>query len=224
MYMKKFAVIFVLAVSLSSLVFAGDNQLAFIRLDSDFATSGYQGGPVYQNIGPNQYVGFEIFGKNFDDVKGMKIDITWSGDTQAFTSNEASFGQVSCDYKVQAIPAGFNTVNGVATALAAESGIFTVAPLQIGVADVAGHFRMDVASQDELPAASSDYAMLYCAIFKTPANFTTSTGLVFTVKVTLVNNANVEKNLFPVYFYINTTYTDVKTKTWGEIKNQFKDF
>jgi hypothetical protein len=222
--MKKFAVIFVLAISLSSLAFAGDNSLAFVRVDSDFATSGFQGGPVFMEIDPNQFVGFEIFGKNFDDVKGMKIDITWSGDTQAITSGEAGFGQQTCDYKVQAIPDGFNTINEVPTGLAAETGIFTAAPLIITVADVAGQYRVDIASQDATPAASSDYAMLYCAIFKTPATFSTSTGLVFTVKVTLVNEANVEKNLFPVYFYINTLYTDVKTKSWGEIKNQFKDF
>ena len=65
--------------------------------------------------------------------------------------------------------------------------------------------------------------LLYLPQFRTALDFQEDTLLEIKVKVIVSDKDLVKKNLKPQYFYVNKVVS-VERKTWGEIKNQFKDF
>ena len=215
--MKKSCIIIfalILTCILSTNSFAQGNKMAYFMIDADLAQEGFQGASSVTGIGPNQLVGFAIYAKNIDVINGLKVTFDWDG-TKATQSDKSGLD----------IGSGASNINGADITVAAESSIITSAGgtlIPLGEEKEAGHYLNNYATLGAT-ASSADFGLLYYLVLQTSASFTT--GDTFSVKAEIsVANAGVEKYLGYRYFNVNATGTDVQTKTWGEIKNQFKDF
>jgi hypothetical protein len=207
--MKRCCVAFfvlILALSMATMAAAQENKLAFFDIDSDIATAGFQGGKVIDGIGGGKRVGFAIYVKNVDQLQGASLDVTWDG-TKAEKAGETG-PDISIDDR---------EVNGADVTASETNALGSI--LSIPIADEAGHFAVDFTGT---ALESSDYGLLYAVVLRTDADFTTNDNITVTVKVTVVNSTGVQKELGSREFYVNGT-VDVKTSSWGEIKNQFKD-
>ena len=209
---KSFAVIFVLilALSISSFAFAQDNKFAFFKIDAGLSTVGFDGGSAVAGIGGDQLVGFAIFVKNVDSFNSFAVNFTWDGTKAA---HDAKTGT--------ALAAETITINGEETALAAETNALTGSIMPIGEIKEAGKYENNYAVLGS-SASSADYGFIYLFVLKTASSFTTNDSFTISAKITIAE-AGVEKYLGERFFIVNGA-TDVETKTWGEIKNQFKDF
>jgi len=212
--MKKSCIIIfalILTCILSTYSFAQDNKLAYFMIDLDLAQAGFQGaGNSVVGIGPSQFIGFAIYAKNIDKINGLKVTFDWDG-TKATQSDKSGLNVGSETLKI----------NGADITVAAESNILT-SPLALGEEKVAGHYLNNYAILGG-SATSADFGLLYYFVLQTSASFTTND--IFAVKAEIsVADAGVEKYLGYRYLNVNDTSVDVQTKTWGEIKNQFKDF
>jgi len=208
--MKRSAVvIFVLILAFATTAIAQENKLAFFSIDSDLATAGFQGGRIVKDIGGGKRVGFAIYIKNEDQLRGFTVDFTWDPAKASFSGDSGP-----------AIDLDDRNVNGVDVTLSEENVLGSVA----GVGEVSedGHYKIDYAKLGGDAVASTDYGLLYLLVLKTDASFTTEDSFTITAKVSALNDSGVLKPLGERDFYVNGA-VDVKTSTWGEVKNQFKD-
>jgi hypothetical protein len=211
-YMKKiFVLIFglVLVLMLTSLAFAQQNKLAFFKLDVDLATAGYQGGSAVDGIGSGQRVGFAVYVKNVDQLRGFKVDFTWDGAKAAY--NTSSGTMIELDEV---------NVNNETATLTEDNALGSVTG--VGEVKEAGHYAQDFAKLGGDPLASEEFGLIYLLVLKTETTFSVEDSFTITAKITIANDGGVEKFLGERIFYVNGA-VDVKTSTWGEIKNQFKD-
>jgi len=200
----------IIVYALSSLAFAQDNKVAFFFLDADVATAGYQGGSSLDGIAGNQRVGFGVYVKNVDQLRAVKVDFTWDGAMAAY--NTSSGAGIALDEV---------NINGAAVTRTEANALGSVTA--IDVANVSGHFAQDIAKLGGDAFASQDYALAYFFVVRTVAGFTASDSFIITAKIKVANDAGVVKDLGERDFYVNG-YVDVKNATWGQVKNQFKDF
>jgi len=210
--MRKTSVVFfvlVLALAVASFANAQDNKLAFFSIDADVATAGFQGGSIVRDIGSGARVGFAIYVKNTDQLRGFSVDFTWDAAKASFATDSGP--EIALDDR---------TVNGVATTLSEASGLESVAG--VGEVNVDGNYKIDYAKLGGDALDTTDYALVYLLVLKTADTFTTDDNLAVTAKISVSNDGGVIKSLGQRDFYVNGG-VDVKTTTWGEIKNQFKD-
>jgi len=209
---KYFVVIFVLILTLSmtSLVLAQENKLAFFKIDSDLATEGYQGGRVVEGIGGGQRVGFAVYVKNVDQLRLINVDFNWDG-TKAEKAAETGY-TISIDDR---------TINGVNVMASEDNVLVDVA--EIIVADETGQYNSEIAKKGGDAIATEDYGMAYILVLKTDDGFTVGDSFTVSAKINVRNNEGLEKKLGERTFYVNGI-VDVKTSTWGEIKSQYKDY
>lgn len=198
-----------LSLMMATFAFAQQNKLAFFDIDSDLGTAGFQGGRVMEGIGGGARVGFVIFVKNVDQLRTVSLDVTWDG-AKATMAGESGYS----------IDIDDRTVNGAALTASEASAMGDVS----GIVNVneAGHYAEDFAKLGGDAVVTTDYGLVYCFVLRTADAFTTSESFAVTVKVKVLNDAGVEKDLGERDFYVNGA-VDVQTSTWGEIKSQFKD-
>jgi len=210
--MKKcMVVIFVLilALSLSSVAFAQTNKLAFFSIDSDLATKAFQGGSIVKGIEGGKRVGFAVYVKNTDQMRSFIVDFKWDGKKADFATNSGA-----------SIELDEVAVNGATVTLSEGNVLGTVSGL--GEVKETGHYTITCAKLGGDAAAITDYGLVYLFVVKTATTFTKDDSFTITAKVSVLNDGGVQKELGERAFYVNGA-TDVKTSTWGEIKNQFKD-
>jgi len=213
-YMKKcMSVIFVLALSLmmSSSGFAGENALAYFMIDSDLATVSYQeGGRIVRGIGGDEKVAFVIYVNNADELRTFAIDLTWDPAKAAMRGDSGIEIEEDDD-----------TINGADITLAEEANVCGAVSGIVEV-DEDGHYVEVFSKMGGDPVVSDGYGLLYYMLLKTDSEFTTDDTFAVTVEVSVLNDSGVENLLGQKDFYVNGG-VDVKTRTWGEIKSQFKD-
>ncbi|MCD6308492.1 MAG: hypothetical protein J7M24_05800 [Candidatus Latescibacteria bacterium] len=208
--MKRSAfVIFVLVLAFATAAIAQENKLAFFSIDSDLATAGFQGGRIVKDIGGGSRVGFAIYVKNADQLRGYTVDFTWDAAKASFASDSGP--SIDLDER---------KVNGVEVTLSEDNVLESVAG--VGEVNEDGHYKIDYAKLGGDALASTEYGLVYLLVLKTDAGFTTEDSFTITAKVSALNDGGVKKPLGERDFYVNGA-VDVKTSTWGEVKNQFKD-
>jgi len=202
-------IVLTLSLMMATFAFAQQNKLAFFDIDADLGAAGFQGGRVVNDIGGGERAGFAIYVKNVDQLRTVSLDISWDG-TKATRAGESGYG----------IDIDDRTVNGASITLSEASAMGDVS----GIVNVneAGHYAEDYAKLGGTAVATTDYGLVYCFVLRTVDGFTTDDSIAVTVKVKVLNDAGIEKDLGQRDFYVNGA-VDVKTSTWGEIKSQFKD-
>ena len=208
---KSLVVFFVLVLSLlvATLAVAQQNKLAYFKIDSDVGTTGFQGGSIVEDIGGGERVGFAIYVKNVDQLRGFTVDFTWDAAKADFSGDSGP-----------AIDLDERKVNGAEVTLSEASVLESVAG--VGEVDEAGHYAIDYAKLGGDAVATTDYGLVYLLVLKTATGFTTSDSFAVTAKIAVLNDGGIRKEVGVRSFYVNGV-VDVKTSTWGEIKNQFKD-
>ena len=78
-------------VSVSAGAFAQQNNLAFFMIDANVDEAGYQGGSLVSGIGADQMIGFTVYVKNTDQLRGFEIDVTWDGAKATWRSASGPF-------------------------------------------------------------------------------------------------------------------------------------
>jgi hypothetical protein len=211
--MKRVLILFCAAlifVSVSAGAFAQQNNLAFFMIDSNVDEAGFQGGSLATGIGPDQLVGFTVYVKNTDQLRGFEIDVTWEGAKATWRSTSGPSTE-SDDINM----------NGADISLPDEENVLgSVSGL--GEVKEDGHYYINYAKLGGNAVATSEYGMLFFVMLKTAATFTTDQDLMVTAAVTALNDGGIKKYLGVRTLYVNGE-TDVKSSTWGEIKSQFKD-
>jgi len=211
-YMKKSLVVFfvlVLSLLVATLAFAQDNKLAYFKIDSDVGTAGFQGGSIVEDIGGGERVGFAVYVKNVDQLRGFTVDFMWDGSKAEFSGDSGP-----------AVDLDERKVNGAEVTLSEDNVLESVAG--VGEVDEAGHYAIDYAKLGGDAVATTDYGLVYLLVLKTATGFTTSDSFAVTAKIAVLNDGGIRKEVGERSFYVNGV-VDVKTSTWGEIKNQFKD-
>ena len=211
--MKKiFAVICVifLLIVFTQTAFAGNESASFV-VDADLAAAGSQGLDKANGIGAKVYVGFAIYAQQFDTAKGFTITFEWDPDKAIFVKSKSYEATLDDDI----------TVNGVEITLPIESNILPGNPLVLETGEN-GSKEISIAVTSDNYSTTPD-GLLYLPQFRTALDFQEDTLLEIKVKVIVSDKDLVKKNLKPQYFHVNTEVS-VERKTWGEIKNQFKDF
>jgi len=198
-----------LSLMMATFAFAQQNRLGFFDIDADIGTAEFQGGRVVEGIGGGARVGFAIYVKNVDQLRTVSLDISWDG-AKATKAGESGYG----------IDIDDRTVNGGSVTLTEGSAMGDVSG--IVNADEAGHYAEDFAKLGGDAVATTDYGLVYCFVLKTADAFTTGESFAVNVKVKVLNDSGIEKDLGERDFYVNGA-VDVQNSTWGEIKSQFKD-
>jgi len=201
----------ILAGALSSMSYAQENKLAFFQLDSVLGTTGYQGGSVVTGVAGAKRVGFAVYIKNVDQLRSIKVDFTWDG-TKA-TYNTSSGANISLDEVA---------INGATVTMSETNMLGSVSA--IPVANEAGHFAEDFAKLGGTAVSSTNFGLGYFFVLRTVDAFTTAADIAVTAKIKVANDGGTVKDLGERVFYVNKGSTDVQNATWGQVKNQFKDF
>jgi len=214
-YMKKsIGVIFVLILSflMVSTAFAQENKLAFFKLDSDIAAPAFQGGSVVKGIGAKGEIAFAIYVKNYDQLRGYSIELTWPEGKADMRSASGS-----------SIPGDDYEVNGQEEVEVDDEDNVLGSVSGIPEIDADGHYKESFAKLGGDAGASNDYGLIYFANLRTVDTFTVDDSFTIVAKVYITNDGGIVKYVGERSFYVNGG-VDVKTSTWGNVKNQFKDF
>ncbi|GAF80318.1 unnamed protein product, partial [marine sediment metagenome] len=169
------------------------NEQAYFKIDTDIAAPGYQGKTSPCGIGANKNVGFAVYVKKFDQLRGFSVDFTWDGTKATFSDVYSGTEIVDDDIYI----------NGQYITMAAEENILG-SVTGILVADEEGHYTEDFAKLGGDAAASDEYGLIYFFVLKTGDSFLTTDRLVVTANITLGNDSGVEKILGKRKFYVNS--------------------
>lgn len=211
---KNLAVIFVLILTLAVASFASaqENKLAFFKIDTDLATEGYQGGSVVTGIGGGEQVGFAVYVKNADQLRGFSVDFTWEAAKATYRS---ASGEMIEEDDVE--------INGLGEITLAEEDNMLGSVAGVGEVKEDGHYKIDFAKLGGDAVASTEFGLVYLLVLKTVDGFTADDSFKVIAKISVSNDVGVVKSLGERNFYVNGG-VDVKTSTWGEVKSQFKGF
>jgi|SaaInl7_150m_RNA_FD_contig_91_203368_length_6925_multi_18_in_0_out_0_1 hypothetical protein len=210
--MKKTIVVVFMLICAASFTFAGENQTSSYKIDADLANPGYQGLSYVNGIGGGEKIGFVVYIKDVDELRGLSMHFIWDGEKATKRSDSMEY-----------IESDDVTINGLDIELSDEANILTTDASPLVDVDDAGHYAVTIAKKGGDAVASSDYGLAYYFVLKTSSDFTESDDLTVIVKLAAHNNDNkVIKDLYTNYFYVNQGVS-VETKTWGEIKTKFKD-
>lgn len=201
-------------ILVATFAFADKNPLAMFKIDADLATPGYQGLSYVNGIGASEEVGFTVYVKNIDELRAISVDFTW--DNEKVTKRSATGLMIEAD-DVE--------INGLD-----EFGIEEEQNMLGSAADVAelvdvdeaGHLGVTIAKKGGDAVVTENFGLAYYFVARTSSSFTENDALTIAVKVNVLNNGGIVKELGTRYFYVNSGVS-VETKTWGEIKSKFKD-
>ena len=172
------------------------NDAAIIALDGNLASAGYQGVDFPNGIGPNSIVGFGIYVRNYSQLRAYSIDLSWTGDAVLVTSPQNGLVSGTSLSPVSVI------VNGSLVTVAPESKLFTN-ELSIGELSDTGSYRKQFALAGGTAPASSEYTLLYVAVFNTSSSFGPSDKLDVTATVTLGDDTATEYVPGSQVFHVN---------------------
>ena len=218
--MKKiFCVIFMILLGafLTVPAFAqSTNGNAVFAIDADLAQIGYQPDSTYViGIGASQQVGFGIYVEKVNPLRSFNIDVTWDGTLADLSTKSGTL-----------VEAEDLTINGQAITLPDEANLLNDPQRGPGEVKETGHYYGAYAQFGGTEVTSDAFGLLYFFALKTKATFTVDTTMLVAVKVTIgwTTGGVGSRSLGQRYFYVNKNIVDVKSSSWGEIKNQFKDF
>lgn len=211
--------VLMLSLFLAGSAFAINNANAYYMLDKNLATAGYQEGTtVVEEIGGSANVGFTIYAFVWDNARAYRIKFEWDA--------------VKASFKTTGFPASSTsivdqeglTINGASNVTVPnEDNIFGADIAPSPATTGTGSYEITYAKTGGGPATSlAEGSLLYYAVFKTVAGFTTGDGFAVKVSVVVLDDNAVEKSLGTRYFYISAVA--VKKSTWGSVKEIFKDF
>jgi len=196
---------------LANSAMAQSNLSAFFSVDTDLATSGYQGSSPITGIGPTANVGFALYSQGWDSAKGFTVHFEWDGEKAVYRPS-SSLDIVDNDI----------TINGVSITPTAETNILGASTIEAGVKNTPGVYEISKAQQGGT-ASTTAVGLIYFFVLRTVATFNNTTPLTVAVQVTVADANGALRFLGTRYFYVNQEI-DVKTSSWGEVKKQFKDF
>ena len=209
--MKKILVVVFMLICAASFAFAGQNQLAFYKIDADLATPSYQGLSNVTGIGAGEKVGFAVYVKNVDELRAISVDFTWDI-TKATMRSETG----------EMIEEDDIAINGLEEFAIEEEPSMLGTVSALPDVDEDGHYGVTVSKLGGDAVSSEDFGLAYFFVLKTSTAFTESDDLTVTATINALNNGGLVKELGTREFYVNKGVS-VETKTWGEIKNKFKD-
>ena len=213
--MKKFsAVICVIFLSFvfANAVFAQLNSNAYFLIDNNLTTVGYQGLSDVKDIGATARVGFALYAKQWENSKGLTLTFEWDSTKAEFRASNSMTSIVDDEM----------TVNGATFTPPKEDNILAGALISSGVKDEAGYYTISYAKQGG-DASKAAEGLIYFAVFRTAANFAKTSTLSIKASVTVADENGSTRFLGTRYFHVNQS-VDVKSATWKEVKEQFKDF
>jgi len=211
--MKKISVVFCilfLSTIIAGSVFA-ENENAYFMLDTDVATEGYQGLADVVDIGSRQQVGFAIHAINTTSVSGITVKFEWEGTKAEFRGNSSMVNMVDDDMNI----------NGADIVLAEEHNILNGSPIEAGVVDTEGFYTASYASTEGASTAAE--GLMFLAVFRTADGFEKTDSFTINASVTVADADGNERFLGTRYFHVNIPVS-VEDATWGEVKQQYKDF
>jgi len=214
-YMKRAFVVtlsLIFALTLATASFAQlTNQSAYFMVDSVLGEPGFQGGALVESIGVSQQIGFGVYVKNVDQLRGYEIDVTWDGTKATWRGA----------YSGTAIEADTININGADTDLTGEANCLgSVAPL--GEINEPGHYYINPSKLGGDALVSTEFGLLFIVVLRTTAEFTVGESFDIETDITVLDNGGNKKPLGRRLFHVNSTAVQ-KDATWGEIKSQFKD-
>jgi len=214
--MKKLSAVICLLflfASLTGTAFAQKNANAYFLLDTDLKTTGYQGMSEVMNIGASAKVGFAIYAKQWEESKGITVLFEWDGTKATYRATESGLDVVDNDI----------AINGLATfTLPAEKNILGGSTITAGTRDETSLYTNSYALSGGTAATAAE-GLVFFAVFRTVADFKTTSNLTIKASVTVADAAGNTRFLGTRFFHVNQS-VDVKPATWKEVKEQFKDF
>ncbi len=201
--------VLILALTMATMVSAQTNKLAFFDIDAEIQTEGFQGGNSVGGIESGKRVGFALYVKNVDQLRGYQVKFSWDGTLAEMTSDSGS-----------SIDLDDRNVNNEDVTLSEDNAVGDLSSL--GEVSGDGSYEITFSKLGGDALSSTDYGLVYLFVLKTSDTFTADTALRVQAEVTALNDAGTQKSLGTRSFYINGG-VDVKTSSWGEIKSQFKD-
>jgi hypothetical protein len=200
------------ALTLASASFAQImNQSAYFMIDSVVGEAGFQGGSLVTGIGGDDLIGFAVYVKNTDQLRGYEIEVTWDGTKAAWRSASGPATESS-----DAI-----TINGAEATLPDEANCLgTIAGL--GEVKTSGRYYITNNKLGGEALATTDFGLLFFVELKTVTAFTEGDSFDVKTEITALDNSGNKQTLGRRLFHVNGTSVE-KNATWGEIKSQFKD-
>jgi len=188
------------------------NENAYFKIDADLATKGYQETqPKVSGIAATKQIGFAIYSQGWDNAKGFTVAFEWD-------STKADFRKPPSDTQIQD---NEMSVNGATITPPAETNILGSTLISAGEVNLPGKYSISWAQQGGA-ASTTSVGLVYFAIFRTTSTFKTTDVLSIKASVTVADETGAER--FLGYRYFNVNQVAVKDATWGDVKNQFKNF
>jgi len=192
------------------------NANAYFLLDNNLATAGYQGLSDV-SVGSAAKVGFALYAKSWQQSSGIKVRFEWDGTKADYVKTESGLS----------IAASTVTINGASTALAAQNNIIsnTLTTYAFTETSSAGLYE-NTYTLFGGSASTTAEGLIFFAVFNTAATFTTADNITIAAMCDVIDATGAQLPLGVRYFNVNKSNnpTDVKSATWKEVKDQFKDF
>jgi len=208
---KNLTIFCVLALSLLwvGAAFALNASTSF-KIDSNIATMGYQETTpaLVTGIGSTKQVGFAVYTQACENIKGFTIKFEWDSTKATFRKPPSDVSIIDNDI----------TVNGVSIIPSVETNTLGQSLVSAGESNVDGFYTISLAGD----TSTAPVGLLYFAVFRTTDTFKTTDMLYIKVSVIIADSDGNKTDLGYHYFYVNSVA--VKNSTWGDVKNQFKDF
>jgi hypothetical protein len=227
--MRKNLTIF--CVSILTLLYAGSafafNSSAYFQVDSNLATAGYQNSKLYVlGIGPAANVGFALYSQQWESAAGITVAFEWDATKATYQKTLSGKGVGTGQGDVAASTL---TINGASTVIPVEKNILETKAtgngqfyIGLGEVDQPGSYTNDITQQFSETPSHVAVGLIYFAVFKTAATFKTTDQLTIKSSVSVSDEAG--QQMFLGYRYFSVNQVSVKTTSWGDVKNQFKDF
>jgi len=219
--MKKISIVIgvlILSVLLTGTAFGQmKNTNAYFKLDNNLATAGYQGLTDVTGIGGGVKVGFALYAKSWEQSSGIKVRFEWDGTKADYVKTESGL----------IIAASTVTINGASTALAAQNNVIsnTLTTYAFTETSSAGLYENTYTLFGGSPSTTAE-GLIFFAVFNTAATFTSSDNITIAAMCDVIDASGAQLPLGVRYFNVNMSNdpTEVKSATWKEVKDQFKDF
>jgi len=197
---------------LANSAIAQSNLGAYFAIDTNLAEIGHQGKSPVKDIGATSLVGFALYSQAWDSAKGFTVHFEWDSTKAEFRKSSGGVEIVDNDM----------TINGTSITPPVETNILGSSLISAGEINTPGVYEISQAQQGG-EASTTAVGLIYFAVLRTLSTFNNTTPLTVAASVTVADASAATRFLGTRYFYVNQEI-DVKTSSWGEVKNQFKDF
>lgn len=204
--------VFALSLLWVGAAFGQKNANAYFKIDADLATKGYQETqPKVTGIGSTKQVGFALYSQAWESAIAFTVAFEWDATKATFRKPPSDVHVVDNEL----------TVNGPIITPPAETNTLGTSLLNANEKNDPGFYTISFA-QSGGTASTTPVGLIYFAVFRTTDTFKTTDQLSIKASVTVADEAGKER--FLGYRYFNVNSVAVKSSTWGDVKNQFKDF